>query len=63
MGAGGYRWHPELGAKTQWDRLRERCLMWSSMRKEEQEVRIEHSEQQVFMLALALNFIFLKLLL
>jgi hypothetical protein len=35
--------------------------MWSSTRKEEKEGRIGHSEQQVFMLALALNFIFLKL--
>jgi hypothetical protein len=41
----------------------ERCLMWSSTRREEQEGHIEHSEPQVFMLVLALNFIFFKLLL
>jgi hypothetical protein len=34
--------------------------MWSSTRREEQEDRIGHNEQQVFMLVLVLNFIFLK---
>jgi hypothetical protein len=59
----GRRWLqvvPRHGARTQWDRLRELCLMRRSMRREEQEDSIEHNEQQVFMLVLALNFIFLS---
>ena len=34
--------------------------MWSYTRREEQEDRIGYNEQQVFMLVLALNFIFKK---
>ena len=53
-----YRLAPWTGTWKWQSTLRDRCLMWSSTSREGQEDWIRHSEQQVFMLALVLNFIF-----